>query len=79
MPKPNVHRRLELLRRRQAIADLYVQGFSQMAIAERLGISQATVSADLKQIRREWRESAIRDFDHAQDRELAKIDRGTDL
>jgi predicted transcriptional regulator len=75
MPKPNAHRRLELLRRRQAVADLYVQGFSQMAIAERLGISQATVSADLKQIRREWRESAIRDFDHAQDRELAKIDR----
>lgn len=75
MPKPNAHRRLELLRRRQAVADLYVQGHSQMAIAERLNISQSTISADLKQIRREWRESMIRDFDHAQDKELAKIDR----
>jgi hypothetical protein len=75
MPRADAHRRLELLRRRQSVADLYVQGLSQMAIAERLNTSQATVSADLKQIRREWRESAIRDFDHAQDRELAKIDR----
>src|SRR5487761_1711912 len=75
MVKPNAPRRLELVRRRQAVADLYVQGFSQTAIAERSNISQATVSADLKQIRREWRESTIRDFDHAQDRELQKIDR----
>jgi hypothetical protein len=75
MPRPDAHRKLEVLRRRQMVADLYVQGVSQMAIAERLNTSQATVSADLKQIRREWRESAIRDFDHAQDRELAKIDR----
>jgi hypothetical protein len=75
MPQPDKHRRLEIVRRRQQVAELYVQGWSQMAIAEHLGISQATVCDDLKRIRNDWRQSAVRDFDQARDKELAKLDR----
>lgn len=69
------NKRLELVRRRQQIAELYLQGWTQTAIAERLTISQSMVSDDLKSIRREWRASAIRDFDLAQAEELQKLDR----
>lgn len=65
----------EILRRRRQIAELYVQRHSQAVIAERLGISQATVSADIKRIRREWRVSTLRDFDTACDLELQQLDR----
>jgi hypothetical protein len=71
--KPN--KRLELIRRRQQIAELYLQSWTQVAIAGRLGISQSIVSDDLKRIRQEWRASTIRDFDLAQIEELQKIDR----
>src|SRR4051812_36084473 len=61
------------LRRRQVI-DLYLQGWSQPAIAEHLKVGQTTVSLDLRIIQKQWRESAIRDFDQLRARELAKID-----
>jgi hypothetical protein len=57
------------------VADLYLQSWTQMAIAQELGMAQATVCTDLKKIRKEWRESRIRDFDEAVARELEKIDR----
>jgi hypothetical protein len=44
-------------------------------IADKLGISQATVSADIKRIRREWRVSTLRDFDTACELELQQLDR----
>jgi hypothetical protein len=75
MPKPDPHHRLEIIRRRKQVADLYVQGWSQTAIAEHVGISQATVCDDLKRIRAEWRQSMVRDFDEARSKELAKLDR----
>jgi hypothetical protein len=68
-------KRFEILRRRRQIAELYVQRHSQAVIAERLGISQATVSADIQRIRREWRVSTLRDFDAACDLELQQLDR----
>ena len=39
-----------------------------------LSVSQTTVCHDLKAIRKEWRESSIRDFDEARERELCKLD-----
>lgn len=57
-----------------AIAKLYLQGESQSAIAKSLELSQQTISLDLKEIRKRWRESSIRDFDEAKSQELAKID-----
>jgi hypothetical protein len=46
-----------------------------MAIGEKFSITQSTVCADIKAIHKSWRESAIRDFDEARDRELQKLDR----
>jgi hypothetical protein len=68
-------KKLAIIQRRQRVADLYVQGWTQMQICEAVGISQPTVCDDLKRIRQEWRDSAIRNFDEARDRELQKLDR----
>jgi hypothetical protein len=67
-------RRFEILRRRQIVADRYLRGQTQFAIAQSLEVSQQTVSSDVVAIRKEWRKSALIDFDAKQDRELAKID-----
>jgi predicted transcriptional regulator len=56
------------------VADLYLQRCTQVTIAERLGISQPTVCDDIKKIRAEWRNSAIRDFDQSCELELRTID-----
>nr|BDD46352.1 hypothetical protein 7 [Pseudomonadaceae bacterium] len=68
-------KKLAISKRRREVAELYVQAWTQMAIADRLGIAQSTVSDDLKAIRKEWRESRVRDFDEAVAVELEKIDR----
>jgi predicted transcriptional regulator len=62
-------------RRREQVADLYVRGFSQSAIAAQLNVTQGTVSRDLKQIEGQWRASGIRKFDIAREVELQKLDR----
>ena len=59
--------------RRRQIVSLYLQGISQATIAEQLAISQSTISVDLKAIRKQWRESAIRDFDELRSIELEKL------
>jgi hypothetical protein len=56
------------------VAELSLQGWPQSTIAEHLKVSQATVSADLNVIRKDWRESAIRDFDEARSIEIRKLD-----
>lgn len=56
------------------IAARYLRGETQAAIADSLGVSQSTVSRDLRELRAFWRESAIRDFDELVAEQLAKID-----
>ena len=68
-------KQLEMTRRRQLVADLYVRGWNQVSIAQEVGVGQPTISTDLKAIRREWRESTVRDFDTARAVELRKLDR----
>lgn len=67
------NRNVSIAKRRQRVADLYIQGWTQMAIAAELGIAQATVSMDLKRVQQAWRESSIRDFDLAREVELQKL------
>jgi predicted transcriptional regulator len=64
---------LQIQHRRQQVAEKYLQGWIQAEIARHLSVSQATVSSDLKAIRREWRDSRIRDFDEAVNLELQKL------
>jgi len=66
--------KVQLAADRQAIASMYLRGKAQVDIAAELGLSQPTVSRDLKIIQGEWLDSAIRDFDAARAQELAKID-----
>lgn len=74
MPLKRSHN-LAVAERRQKVADLYLQGWTQMAIAAHIGNAQTTVSADLRKIHAEWMESAVRDFDEARGVELKKLDR----
>ena len=67
-------KRLALLQRRQQVAELYLRSWTQTTIAQRLGVTQPTVCEDLKRIRQQWRDSAIRDFDAAREEELQKLD-----
>ncbi|HEY4313615.1 MAG TPA: helix-turn-helix domain-containing protein [Pirellulales bacterium] len=66
---------MAIAQRRRQVADLYLQRWTQSSIAERVGVDQSTVCDDLKYVRREWRDSAVRDFDLAQAEELQKLDR----
>ena len=68
-----VQEKLRIEQRRQQVADFYVKGSTQSQIARELRVSQSTVSVDLKAIRREWRDSRIRDFDEAVAIELKKL------
>ena len=65
----------QIARDRRRITDLYLQGHIQYDIAEQLGISQATVSRDLKAIQKEWQQSTLVDLHEAKAKELARIDR----
>jgi predicted transcriptional regulator len=67
--------RLGALERRMKAAELYIQGWTQHAMAAHFGVTQATISEDLHYVRRQWRASAVRNFDEARDLELKKIDR----
>jgi ATP/maltotriose-dependent transcriptional regulator MalT len=66
-------RRLAIAQRRQQVARLYLQGQSQVEIAQELRTAQSTISKDLDKIHAAWRESAIRDFDAQRDLELARL------
>jgi hypothetical protein len=72
--RPTPADKLLILQRRKRVAAAYLDGRPQWEIAEREGIAQQTVSDDLKAIRKEWRASALMDFDARQAQELAKID-----
>jgi len=54
---------------------LYLQGWIQADIAERLKINQTTVSRDLKALQADWIKSTLRNFDEMKAEELAKVDR----
>lgn len=56
------------------IARRYLMQETQGAIAQSLGLTQQQISLDLKEIRKRWTASSIRDFDEAKSTELAKID-----
>jgi len=60
--------------RRVKVAGMYVKGYSQHEIALALGVSQPTVSLELKALRDEWVSDRKASFDEKMAEELAKID-----
>jgi hypothetical protein len=69
------HKLLAVLKRREHVADLYLKGWTQVAIAAECGVAQSRISVDLAKIREAWLNSAIRDFNVLRERELQRIDR----
>jgi hypothetical protein len=63
-------KKLDVLRRREWVADLYSQGRTQVAIAEHVAVQQPTFWDDLKKIRQHCRESASWGSGAASDPEL---------
>lgn len=61
-------------RDRRQIARLYLQGMYQADIADKLGLSQPTVSRDIQVLIDEWRIERVYDINEAKARELAKVD-----
>jgi DNA-binding MarR family transcriptional regulator len=56
-------RKMQIEQRQKQVAELTLKGHTQSEIAERLGVTQPTVSNDLKAIRAAWRQATSRDFD----------------
>ena len=61
-------------RDRREISRLYLQGMYQADIAQRLGLSQPTVSRDIQILIEEWKVERVYDINEAKARELAKVD-----
>ncbi len=59
---------------RVEVASLYLQGWTQAAIGDKLGLARQQIGYDLKAIQKEWLKSSLIDFNDAKARELAKID-----
>jgi hypothetical protein len=66
--------RLEVADRRKTIADLLLQGWTQKAIAAHVRVAPSTVTRDVQEIERQWRESTIRDFDAIREHDVRKLD-----
>lgn len=62
-------------KRRKTIAELYLKGYNQYDIGEKIGITQGAVSKALVVVRKQWQESATEDIKELTLRELAKIDK----
>lgn len=64
----------EAARDRRKIAELYLRGKKQMEISKELGLSQATISRDLKIIQEDWVRESEQAIDERKAIELAKVD-----
>ena len=56
------------------MATLYLRKISQERIAKELGISQPTVSRDIKVLVKRWKEAALSDVDERRGQELAELE-----
>ena len=70
----NVQQSLNRAEKMALAAGLYLQGKTQIEIAERVDVKQATVSRWFKALQEKWLEEAQTDFNIAKARELARID-----
>ena len=55
-------------------SELYLRGMGQQAIAEEIGVTQQTVSRDLRALQKRWMATTSLDIDEHRSRELARID-----
>jgi predicted transcriptional regulator len=66
-------KKVQIEHRRTQVTELYMKCWTQAAIAGELGVSQATISSDLKANCKELRESRVRNSDEAIAEQLKKL------
>ena len=66
--------KFKIIADRVEIAQRYLKGQTQAEIGLALNMTREMVTYDLKAIRKEWKESRLRDFDDLQSQELEKVD-----
>ena len=59
----NTSETVRIEQRRRQVSDLYLKGRTQVQIAEKLGVSQATISNDIKAMLKRWREDQNADME----------------
>ena len=60
---------------RLIVSDLYLKGYTQQYIGEKLGISITTVCRDIKVLIRWWKRSSVKNIDSLKQIELNKINK----
>lgn len=64
----------QIAQRREDVARLYLQGWTQAELATRHNVHRSQISHDLRVIRREWLEGIRRNYDALVAEERAKLD-----
>jgi len=67
-------KKMELAERRRRVAKFYLNKMSQANIAEKLGVSQATISRDVAHLFKQWQKDAKVDIAQRVGYELAKLE-----
>lgn len=73
-PQNRARQRTDIAARRRLVASLLAKRVPQIDIAKTLGVSPATITTDVKAIRREWQEAARADMEIVVARELAELE-----
>jgi len=73
MPRPR-QRRLEIAQRRLRVARLYLQRMRMVDIGAEVGVSEGTVSKDIKALKQEWLKESREAVGLVLARELAEVD-----
>lgn len=64
----------QVMRDQAKIAERYLKGFKMFEIADELDLSMNQIKYDLREIRKRWRQSSVRDFDAHREEQLARLD-----
>lgn len=67
-------KKTEINNRRKLVAQYTLNRLDQTEIAEKLGVTQGTISNDLKALNKQWLEAAQDDISQIKARELAELD-----
>jgi predicted DNA-binding protein YlxM (UPF0122 family) len=71
MPQTKKH---QIADRRRKVSDFYLKGYSQYAIADKLGVTRQLIGHDIKTLHKEWSAQNLDDVGKARQRELLKLD-----
>jgi len=68
-----LNRETAIAERRRKVADAYIAGQTQTAIAESLGVNQSTVSRDINSLLEQWRAEHVHTIDAMVAKQLEEL------